>query len=133
MRSGERAFIQLNTLKLAGVRIAVDDFGTGYSSLAYIKRMPAHCVKLDRSFIQDLGSEARDLQLVTSMIKMLQDLEFPVVAEGIETADIYRSLARAGCDEAQGFLIAKPLSACAFESWISESPTQKELSGFSVL
>ena len=127
MRNGESAFAQLNTLKAAGIRIAVDDFGTGYSSLAYLKRMPAHCVKIDRSFIQGIGLEQRDLQLVASMIGMLHELDFRVVAEGIETLEAYRSLGAAGCDEAQGFYLAKPLAVALFEGWLDQEASRLPL------
>jgi EAL domain-containing protein (putative c-di-GMP-specific phosphodiesterase class I)/GGDEF domain-containing protein len=121
IRNGDRALAHLNVLRFAGVNIAVDDFGTGYSSLAYLKRIPAHIVKIDRSFVQEMERAEKDLLLVTSMIGMLQGLGFRVVAEGIETAEAYRLLAQAGCDEAQGYYLAKPLEFAAFERWLSEA------------
>lgn len=121
IRNGDRPLAHLNVLRSAGVNIAVDDFGTGYSSLAYLKRIPAHIVKIDRSFVQEMERAEKDLLLVTSMIGMLQGLGFRVVAEGIETAEAYRLLAKAGCDEAQGYYLAKPLEFAAFENWLSEA------------
>ncbi len=118
IRNGERAFSQLNTLKAAGISIAVDDFGTGYSSLAHLKRIPAHCIKIDRSFISAIDTEPRDLHLVTSMITMLHGMDFRVVAEGIETAQSQHLLELAGCDEGQGYHLSRPLSAGDFDAWL---------------
>jgi len=120
IRNGERAFAQLNTLRAAGISIAVDDFGTGYSSLAYLKRIPAHCVKIDQSFITPLTGEGQDLQLVEAMIAMLHGLDFKVVAEGVETAEAYKLLTELGCDEAQGYFISRPLGAAAFKDWLEQ-------------
>ena len=116
--NGQRALNALNGLKAKGLRIAVDDFGTGYSSLGYLRCIPAHCVKIDRSFVQELGAHSRDLQLVTAMITMLHGMDFRVVAEGVETSEAFHLLGMAGCDEAQGYLLAKPLVPSALESWL---------------
>lgn len=119
--NGQRALAQLDTLKAAGIRIAVDDFGTGYSSLAYLKHIPAHCVKIDRAFIKDLEATGPDIQLVTSMVAMLHGLGFRIVAEGIETAKTYEILRIIGCDEAQGYFMAKPLAPDAFLHWLNNA------------
>jgi EAL domain-containing protein (putative c-di-GMP-specific phosphodiesterase class I) len=125
IQNGQNAIAQLLALRNAGVRIAVDDFGTGYSSLAYLQRLPAHCVKIDRAFISSLQSAGPEYKLVASMTTMLHDLDFRVVAEGIETAatrDVLRSI---GCDEAQGYFFTKPLPAEAFEDWLEKENTQR--------
>ncbi len=101
---------QLGTLHAAGVVIAIDDFGTGYSNMAYIQRLPISVLKIDRSFITDLVGSETDRKLVRSMIAMARDLGYSVVAEGIETQAIYDVLSAFGCDEGQGYLMAKPMS-----------------------
>ncbi|WP_275951333.1 sensor domain-containing phosphodiesterase [Vreelandella neptunia] len=115
---GDVATDQLKALISAGVRIAIDDFGTGYSSLSYLHEIPAHTVKIDRLFITHLDSDERAATLVNSMILMAHDLGYRVVAEGVESDAVYRRLVQLGCDEAQGYLIAKPLSPAAFEKWL---------------
>lgn len=115
---GDVATDQLKALITAGVRIAIDDFGTGYSSLSYLHEIPAHTVKIDRRFITDLDGDERAATLVHSMISMAHDLGYRVVAEGVESDAVYRRLVQLGCDEAQGYLIAKPLSPAAFEKWL---------------
>lgn len=115
---GDVATDQLKALITAGVRIAIDDFGTGYSSLSYLHEIPAHTVKIDRRFITHLDSDERAATLVNSMISMAHDLGYRVVAEGVESDAVYRRLVQLGCDEAQGYLIARPLSPAAFEKWL---------------
>ncbi len=124
IQNGPHALNQLVTLKNAGIKIAVDDFGTGYSSLAYLQRLPAHCIKIDRAFIIPLRSTGPEHQLVASMTKMLHDLGFRVVAEGIETPAAYEILKGLGCDEAQGYFLAKPLPINEFEPWLRKGENQ---------
>lgn len=121
---GEVAANQLKALIAAGLRIAIDDFGTGYSSLSYLHEIPAHTVKIDRRFITELGQDARTETLVNSMISMAHDLGYRVVAEGIENDISYRRLMELGCDEAQGYFIAKPLLPLVFEEWLHERTVQ---------
>ncbi|WP_043529855.1 sensor domain-containing phosphodiesterase [Litchfieldella xinjiangensis] len=116
---GRAAWIQLERLVEAGIRVAIDDFGTGYSSLAYLQSIPAQVVKIDRSFIHGLDEDARSQTLVKSMIGMAHDLGYHVVAEGVETEPTWRFLERLGCDEFQGFLFAMPMAPDAFEAWLS--------------
>ncbi|MCP1365227.1 EAL domain-containing protein, partial [Halomonas sp. BBD48] len=116
---GRAARDELDALAKAGVRIAIDDFGTGYSGLSYLQHVPAQVVKVDRSFVAQIENEARSWTLVKSMISMAHELGYHVVAEGIETHEAYRLLQALGCDEAQGYLLAKPLPAQEFESWLS--------------
>ncbi|WP_018915902.1 sensor domain-containing phosphodiesterase [Vreelandella zhanjiangensis] len=115
---GEVASNQLKALTAAGLRIAIDDFGTGYSSLSYLHEIPAHTVKIDRRFITELGEDARTETLVNSMISMAHDLGYRVVAEGIENDTSYHRLMELGCDEGQGYFIAKPLLPGIFEKWL---------------
>src|SRR5690606_8886635 len=118
IRNGRIANQQLQALMDAGVKIAIDDFGTGYSSLDYLQKIPAHTVKIDRSFVAGLEGHRRGQTLVKSMISMAHDLGYSVVAEGVETWACYELLQALGCDEVQGYLLAKPLSTDDFERWL---------------
>ena len=91
-----------------GVTVAVDDFGTGYSSLSYLRRFPVHVVKIDRSFIADLGTAAADDAIVHAVIAMGHTLGLRVVAEGIETAAQAAILSDLSCDVGQGWLYGRP-------------------------
>jgi EAL domain-containing protein (putative c-di-GMP-specific phosphodiesterase class I)/GGDEF domain-containing protein len=119
MRDGERAMWQLGALRSAGIKLAIDDFGTGQSSLSYLQKLPMNVVKIDRSFIKQLGEGARPRSLVSSMITLSHELDYRVVGEGVETAEIADILGRLGCDEAQGYLFAKPMAPSEFELWLS--------------
>ena len=110
---------QLEAVRDMGMAVAIDDFGTGYSNLGYLKRLPASVLKIDRSFIMTLGSDERDRRLVKTMIDMAHDLEFRVVAEGIETQEAYDLLRLWNCDEGQGYLMARPMAAADFERWLA--------------
>jgi EAL domain-containing protein (putative c-di-GMP-specific phosphodiesterase class I) len=111
MADPERANEVLQQLHAMGVRISIDDFGTGYSSLSYLKRFPAQTVKIDRSFISGLPSDADDLAITEAVIAMAHSLGLNVVAEGVETHEQLAALRRLGCDEAQGFLLGRPMAA----------------------
>jgi diguanylate cyclase (GGDEF)-like protein/PAS domain S-box-containing protein len=94
-----------------GVQIAMDDFGTGYSSLGYLKRFPIDRLKIDRSFVTGMESTQNDLALTAAVIKMGHSLNAKVTAEGVETALQWKYLCEQGCDDAQGFHLAKPMRA----------------------
>ena len=98
----------LRDLKKTGVRLSIDDFGTGYSSLAYLRCLPIDVLKVDRSFVSGLGEEGRDTAIVTAMVELAHSLKLAVVAEGVETATELEMVKRAGCDEAQGYLLGRP-------------------------
>jgi diguanylate cyclase (GGDEF)-like protein len=109
MAEPERASDVLQRLSAMGVRVAIDDFGTGYSSLSYLKRFPANTVKIDRSFIHGLPSDSDDSAITQAVIAMAHSLGLKVVAEGVETEPQMTALRDMGCDEAQGYLIGRPM------------------------
>ena len=98
----------LLALKGLGVRIAIDDFGTGYSSFSYLKRFPVDLVKINRSFVEDLGRRADDAAIVAAMINLAHTLGFTAVAEGVGTLAQLELLEDLGCDFGQGFLWSRP-------------------------
>lgn len=110
---------QLTELRRHGVAVAIDDFGTGFSNLAYLQRLPASVLKIDQSFVRDLALSAKDQRLVQTMIAMARDLEYGVVAEGIESGRVYDLLVGWGCDEGQGYHLARPMSASALTDALS--------------
>jgi EAL domain-containing protein (putative c-di-GMP-specific phosphodiesterase class I) len=99
-------------------RIAIDDFGTGYSSLAYLHRIPAHCLKIDQSFVGSLPDDDRTRHIVESTLRLAGHLGLSTVAEGIETEQQYQMLESLGCEQAQGFWIARPMSGEAMTHWL---------------
>ncbi len=106
----------LETLKGLGVRLDVDDFGTGYSSLAYLKRFPVDILKIDHSFVHDLGTDPEDSAIVTAVVSLADALGFIVIAEGVETALQRDCLVSLGCSRAQGYLFAHPVDAAEAET-----------------
>jgi EAL domain-containing protein (putative c-di-GMP-specific phosphodiesterase class I)/GAF domain-containing protein len=117
MKNPKLAQATLAALHAAGVKLAIDDFGTGYSSLAYLQSLPVQVVKIDQSFVRDIEHDGRKRALVSAMIKLSHDLGHRVVAEGVETSDVMQVLQDADCDEAQGYLYARPLAPQAFAEW----------------
>ncbi|TQK06795.1 EAL domain-containing protein [Herbaspirillum sp. SJZ107] len=120
MQNPKVAQATLRALHAAGVRLAIDDFGTGYSSLTYLQSLPVQVVKIDQGFIRGIESDERKRSLVSAMIKLAHDLGHRVVAEGVETPEVMRVLERVGCDEAQGYLYARPMPPQAFAQWFAE-------------
>jgi diguanylate cyclase (GGDEF)-like protein/PAS domain S-box-containing protein len=120
MRNPAHAVTLLDRLKAMGVRLSIDDFGTGYSSLSYLKRFPIDNVKIDSSFIQDLPGDGEDAAITRAIIAMAHSLRLGVVAEGVETDKQRQFLRQHGCDEMQGFLFSKPLSAEDFLQLLQE-------------
>ena len=124
IRRRVRVLQHLQAIRALGVASAIDDFGTGYSSFSYLQKIPAQIIKIDRSFMAAIDSEDRDRTLVKAMIAMAHQLDYRVVAEGVETQEVYDFLAAAGCDEAQGYLIARPLPAESFRKWMAAKGRQ---------
>jgi diguanylate cyclase (GGDEF)-like protein len=121
MKNAESAVKTLGELKKAGIKISIDDFGTGYSSLGYLKRLPIDVLKIDRSFIRDVTTDPDDTALVMAIIMLAHNLRLKVVAEGVETEEQLDFLHRLGCDEWQGFLYSKPVSAETFKKLLLDS------------
>jgi diguanylate cyclase (GGDEF)-like protein len=111
MEESERVKRALAALREMGFRIALDDFGTGYSSLGYLRRFPFHKIKIDRSFINGIGASIESAQIIHSIVSLGHALKMSVTAEGVETAEQHRFLQAAGCEQLQGFLFAKAMSA----------------------
>jgi diguanylate cyclase (GGDEF)-like protein len=122
MRNPDITAKLLDELKALGVRIAVDDFGTGYSSLAYLRQFPVDSLKIDRAFITGLELSSEAHALTHTLIQLGKALGLQTLAEGVEHHDQVRELQREGCDLAQGFLFARPLTANAIESFLRASP-----------
>jgi EAL domain-containing protein (putative c-di-GMP-specific phosphodiesterase class I) len=101
----------LRRLRQMGFSLALDDFGTGYSSLSYLQRYPINKIKIDRSFITNLGVDAEADAVVGAIVKLARALNLSVIAEGVETKDQRARLAAAGCSEIQGYLFSKPVTA----------------------
>ena len=117
MGDSSHAISVLKALSAAGVHIALDDFGTGYSSLSYLHKLPIGILKVDRSFVAELGLRDSALALTRSIVALARALQLQVVAEGVETRQQADLLAGLGCDELQGYLFAKPLDAPAFAAF----------------
>jgi diguanylate cyclase (GGDEF)-like protein len=106
----------IERIRRLGSRIALDDFGTGYSSLSYLRQFPPDRLKIDRSFVAQLERSESDAEIVKAILSLAKTLRLSVTAEGVETQGQLQWLMRAGCDEAQGYLLGKPLSAADFEA-----------------
>jgi diguanylate cyclase (GGDEF)-like protein len=109
----------LNELSRLGVGLSIDDFGTGFSSLSYLKRLPIEELKIDRSFVSHMLDRAEDFTIVRATVELGRNLGLRVVAEGVQDRATFDRLGDFGCDEAQGFYIAKPLEPDAFWLWLS--------------
>jgi len=105
----------IETLRAQGYKIAIDDFGTGYSSLSVLKNLSVDCIKLDRSFIEDVNSSKLDFEIVSAVLKLAQILDSSVIAEGVETQSHVDTLLEIGCHRAQGYFFSRPLPV---DNWI---------------
>lgn len=108
----------LEMLKLRGFGISLDDFGTGYSNISYLRRMPLDVIKLDRSLISELSSDTASRIIARSIIAMLKDLDYTVLAEGVEDERTVTALTEYGCDQAQGFFYSKALPETELDEWL---------------
>ncbi|WP_409344014.1 putative bifunctional diguanylate cyclase/phosphodiesterase [Paenibacillus sp. MBLB4367] len=119
MRNTKQSLAVLQELKRMGISVSIDDFGTGYSSLGYLRKFPIDTLKIDQSFVRGLAEED-DAAIVTAILYMASALKLRVVAEGVEDEAQLRFLREHHCDEAQGYLIAKPLSGEAFLQYMRQ-------------
>ena len=109
----------LEMLKLRGFGISLDDFGTGYSNISYLRRMPLDVIKLDRSLISEISSDTASRIIARSIIAMLKDLDYTVLAEGVENAETVTALTEYGCDQAQGFFYSRALPEAELDEWLA--------------
>ncbi|MEM9301886.1 MAG: bifunctional diguanylate cyclase/phosphodiesterase [Pseudomonadota bacterium] len=114
------SFKTFEALAELGVRISLDDFGTGYSSLAHFRNIPAHELKLDRTFVQHITQDMADWKIAAHVIELAHSFDMQVTAEGVESYDAFDTLRNMGCDFAQGFYVAKPMPHAAFRQWLKE-------------
>ena len=112
------AVATMDQLHARGVRMSMDDFGTGYSSLSQLKRFQIFKLKIDQSFVRDLGDDGNDRAIVSAIIRMAQALGMRTTAEGVETEGQLAYLREQGCDEAQGYHFSMPLSAPELEAFM---------------
>jgi diguanylate cyclase (GGDEF)-like protein/PAS domain S-box-containing protein len=117
-----RARAVLERLDDMGLQVAIDDFGTGYSSLAYLRRLPLHKIKIDRSFVTSMISDRDDVVIVRSTIDLGRNLGLQVVAEGVESKAIHDALADLGCDAVQGQYLSGPLPGNKLIRWLRDQP-----------
>ncbi len=120
MEDVDRSENLLTTLKAMGIGLSLDDFGTGYSSLSYLKRFPFNKVKIDQSFVRDIGSNRTDVVIVQVIVSMAHGLGLKVVAEGVETESQCEIMRNSVCDEIQGYLFSRPVPAATIEDLIRQ-------------
>jgi EAL domain-containing protein (putative c-di-GMP-specific phosphodiesterase class I) len=116
----------LHRLKAIGVEVSIDDFGTGYSSLAYLTTLPISELKIDRSFVKNLGKQSESTAVVAAIMALAQSLRLRVVAEGVETVSQMEILARLGCFTMQGFLFSRALPPRELEIWVDQVMLPKD-------
>jgi diguanylate cyclase (GGDEF)-like protein len=121
MRDVESSAVLLMALRNMGVGIGIDDFGTGYSSLGYLKRFPINTLKIDKTFVRNIVTDADDAMIVTAVIGMGRNLKQRIIAEGVETAEQLEFLRNQGCDGGQGYLLGRPMSAEGFAQWLLDA------------
>ncbi|MEX3979658.1 EAL domain-containing protein [Paraburkholderia sp. EG287A] len=129
MRNAEEAVSMLNELHALGIGIAIDDFGTGYSSLSYLKRLPVDRLKIDRSFVADIGTSSDDETITAAIIALAHELQLQVIAEGVETSAQFAFLRERACDELQGYFFAPPLPGDEAAALLRASATYEEAPG----
>ena len=112
----------LEELTRQGIRFSIDDFGTGYSSLSHLKRLPVSELKIDKSFVKDMTQDRDDEAIVRSTIDLAHNMGLRVVAEGVESREVLDRLRALGCDEAQGYYIARPMPVEDFPAFLDDTP-----------
>jgi diguanylate cyclase (GGDEF)-like protein len=124
LQNNDKVLSTLHQLHALGVRIALDDFGTGYSSLSYLRSFPFDKIKIDQSFVREIGNRSDCLAIVTSIASLARQLGMSTTAEGVETAEQLTELQAAGCDEVQGFYFDRPKPLTATLRWFDGSVEQ---------
>ena len=122
MNDPQRVIRTLNRIRDLGVQFAIDDFGTGYSSFAYLTKLPVSCIKIDKSFVQNIESDRDSSVIVRSIIDLGHNLGLKVVAEGVETAQAMELLRTFQCDEVQGYYLCRPITAEMMTKFLMEPP-----------
>jgi EAL domain-containing protein (putative c-di-GMP-specific phosphodiesterase class I) len=117
-----RAASVLAQLDAIGVRVSLDDFGIGQTSLGYLSSLPVHELKIDKSFVMDMMANPAHAAIVRSIVDLGHNLSLQVVGEGVETDEVFATLREAGCDLAQGFLLARPMPVEALRGWLLVTP-----------
>ena len=110
----------LTRLRAIGLSISIDDFGTGQSSLEYLKRFPADYIKIDQTFVRNIGVDPSDEAIIRATIDMAHGLKMQVIAEGVETETHLKFLRAYQCEQLQGFLFSRPLNHLSFENLLNE-------------
>jgi diguanylate cyclase len=129
MSNAETSVALLEELSELGVVVAIDDFGTGYSSMSYLQRFPIDKLKIDRSFISDVASNAGDASIVRAIISLAHGLRLKVIAEGVESEEQLGILRRMGCDQYQGFFRSAAVPAAEIEKFVREDAERMNLDG----
>jgi len=129
MQDTDRAIEVLTTLRDLGIRISVDDYGTGYASMSYLRDLPVHELKIDRSFITNMSNHEQSATLAKSIIELGHNLGLAVVAEGVEDADVEQLLREAGCDMAQGYYFSRPIGGVEMTAWLRRRARDEVASG----
>lgn len=125
MANPQAAIATLADLHRRGIRLSIDDFGTGYSSLSYLKRFAVYKLKIDQGFVRDITDDPDNKAIVGAIISMARSLGIQTIAEGVETEAQLNYLRQEGCNEVQGYLFSKPMTADAFESYINEAASNQ--------
>ncbi|MDJ0622269.1 MAG: EAL domain-containing protein [Desulfocapsaceae bacterium] len=121
INTGKEIVDKIRLLRDLGVKFSIDDFGTGYSSLSYLRSLPLHTLKIDRSFVNDIGNRLEGVVLVDTIIMMAQNLGLRVIAEGVENKEEYEYLGKKGCREYQGYYFSRPLTPEKFTEMLIEN------------
>jgi EAL domain-containing protein (putative c-di-GMP-specific phosphodiesterase class I) len=124
MDRGEKTIELLAQLKQQKIQLSIDDFGTGYSSLSYLHSFPIDALKIDRSFVSGIDTESKNSQIVQTIITLAHSLGIKAIAEGVETPAQLARLKNLGCDEAQGYLFSKPVSAQQAEAMVASGSSR---------
>jgi diguanylate cyclase (GGDEF)-like protein/PAS domain S-box-containing protein len=125
MADPERAMATLGSLQRLGVQLAIDDFGVGYSSLAYLQKLPAYAVKIDRTFVDRMTKDHGSAEIVKLIIQLGHSLGMTVTAEGVENRPTWEALSALHCDAAQGYFVARPMVGEAIASWMGRDHATK--------